>query len=422
MDGDASRYGRDRRGRNGGARCPGLYLVATPIGNARDITLRALDVLAAADVLAAEDTRRTRQLLAIHGLARGAGLVPYHDHNGAAQRPRLLAALAEGRSVALVSDAGTPLVADPGLPAGGRGDRRRAPGAGGARALRRSWRRWRWRGCRPTASCSRAFCRRGRRRGAGRWPSSRRCRRRSSSTSSPRRLGREPRPTWRRCSDRRAARRSAASSPSASRRPAAARSGSLAAEQAAAPEPRGEIVVVVGPPVAAAPPQATLDAAPRRGARAPCRSRTRRRRWRPSWACRADRSTPGRWRWRRNVNLAGGRRGLAETAVAGLCSAHADVASLLRGGGRRRAGVGGTPIHCRRRGRGGGGRALPRRGGTGPRDPLALPGGRARPRGGARRARSSSSRSRRGGPCRRGGQPAAMGADRRRRQPLTSPR
>lgn len=95
---------------------PGLYLVATPIGNARDLTLRALDVLAAADVLAAEDTRNTRRLLAIHGVRRppGGELLPYHDHNGPAQRPRLLAALAAGRSVALVSDAGTPLVADPG--------------------------------------------------------------------------------------------------------------------------------------------------------------------------------------------------------------------------------------------------------------------------------------------------------------------
>ena len=92
----------------------GLYLVATPIGNARDITLRALDVLAGADVLAAEDTRHTRKLLDIHGILRAGPVVPYHDHNGAAQRPRLLAALAEGRSVALVSDAGTPLVADPG--------------------------------------------------------------------------------------------------------------------------------------------------------------------------------------------------------------------------------------------------------------------------------------------------------------------
>ena len=94
---------------------PGLYLVATPIGNARDISLRALDVLAAADLLAAEDTRHTRRLLEIHGIRRPPrALLPYHDHNGAAQRPRLLAAMAAGRSVALVSDAGTPLVADPG--------------------------------------------------------------------------------------------------------------------------------------------------------------------------------------------------------------------------------------------------------------------------------------------------------------------
>ena len=98
-----------------GRLAPGLYLVATPVGHARDITLRALDILATADVLAAEDTRRTRQLLEIHGVAlAGRPLVPYHDHNGAAQRPKLLHHIAEGRSVALVSDAGTPLVADPG--------------------------------------------------------------------------------------------------------------------------------------------------------------------------------------------------------------------------------------------------------------------------------------------------------------------
>lgn len=94
---------------------PGLYLVATPIGNAGDITLRALDVLAMADVLAAEDTRNTRRLMDIHGIRLGdRPLVPYHDHNGPRMRPRLLADLAEGRSVAYVSDAGTPLVADPG--------------------------------------------------------------------------------------------------------------------------------------------------------------------------------------------------------------------------------------------------------------------------------------------------------------------
>ncbi len=95
---------------------PGLYLVATPIGNVRDITLRALDVLANADVLAAEDTRRTRQLLDLHGIALGGRrFLAYHEHNAAAQRPALLAALGAGRSVACVSDAGTPLVSDPGF-------------------------------------------------------------------------------------------------------------------------------------------------------------------------------------------------------------------------------------------------------------------------------------------------------------------
>lgn len=95
---------------------PGLHLVATPIGAARDITLRALDILGGAEVLAAEDTRTLRQLMAIHGIALGGRpLMAYHDHNGAAVRPRLLAALAGGQSVAYASEAGTPLVADPGF-------------------------------------------------------------------------------------------------------------------------------------------------------------------------------------------------------------------------------------------------------------------------------------------------------------------
>lgn len=94
---------------------PGLYFVSTPIGAARDITLRALDVLASADVIAAEDTRVTRRLMELHGVPlAGRSLIAYHDRNGAAQRPRLLSALAEGQSVAYASDAGTPLVADPG--------------------------------------------------------------------------------------------------------------------------------------------------------------------------------------------------------------------------------------------------------------------------------------------------------------------
>lgn len=94
---------------------PGLYFVSTPIGSARDITLRALDVLASADMIASEDTRTTRRLMELHGVpVDGRPMWPYHDHNGAAQRPRLMAALEEGRSVAYASDAGTPLVADPG--------------------------------------------------------------------------------------------------------------------------------------------------------------------------------------------------------------------------------------------------------------------------------------------------------------------
>lgn len=95
---------------------PGLHLVATPIGAARDITLRALDILSGADVLAAEDTRTLRHLMEIHGIALGGRpLVAYHDHNGETARPRLLAALDAGKSVAYASEAGTPLVADPGM-------------------------------------------------------------------------------------------------------------------------------------------------------------------------------------------------------------------------------------------------------------------------------------------------------------------
>ena len=94
---------------------PGLYLVGTPIGNARDITLRALDVLASAEVLAAEDTRSLRHLLDIHGIPLG-GRRPlaYHDHSGPRARARLLEALEAGRAVAFAAEAGMPLIADPG--------------------------------------------------------------------------------------------------------------------------------------------------------------------------------------------------------------------------------------------------------------------------------------------------------------------
>lgn len=94
---------------------PGLYLVATPIGNARDITLRALDVLAEADAIAAEDTRETLKLMRLHGIrTRGRPVVSYNDRNGPERRPQIMQWLREGLSVALCSDAGTPLIADPG--------------------------------------------------------------------------------------------------------------------------------------------------------------------------------------------------------------------------------------------------------------------------------------------------------------------
>ncbi len=98
-----------------GGLAPALYLVATPIGSARDITLRALDILRDADALAAEDTRTLRRLLEIHGVpVGGRPLVAYHDHSGPQTRERLLGLIGEGRAVAYVSEAGTPLVADPG--------------------------------------------------------------------------------------------------------------------------------------------------------------------------------------------------------------------------------------------------------------------------------------------------------------------
>jgi len=95
-----------------GSLAAGLYVVATPIGNLADITLRALAVLAQADVLYCEDTRHSRTLLAHYAIGRS--MRPYHEHNATRERPRVLADLAAGKSVALISDAGTPLISDPG--------------------------------------------------------------------------------------------------------------------------------------------------------------------------------------------------------------------------------------------------------------------------------------------------------------------
>jgi 16S rRNA (cytidine1402-2'-O)-methyltransferase len=91
-----------------------LYVVATPIGNLDDVTLRALAVLRDVDVIAAEDTRHTRQLLEHHGIAARGRLVAYHDHVEAERAGELVGRLVAGASIALVSDAGTPLIADPG--------------------------------------------------------------------------------------------------------------------------------------------------------------------------------------------------------------------------------------------------------------------------------------------------------------------
>ncbi len=97
----------------------GLYFVATPIGAARDITLRGLDILAAADLIAAEDTRTARKLMEIHGVALNQRqVVAFHDHSGDSASNRLVRAVQDGKSVAYVSEAGTPLVADPGFELG----------------------------------------------------------------------------------------------------------------------------------------------------------------------------------------------------------------------------------------------------------------------------------------------------------------
>lgn len=91
---------------------PGLYLIATPIGNLGDITLRALHGLMNLDVVYAEDTRVTKKLLTAYGIHRQLGI--YHDHNGEKMRPQILEQLAAGKSIGIVTDAGTPLISDPG--------------------------------------------------------------------------------------------------------------------------------------------------------------------------------------------------------------------------------------------------------------------------------------------------------------------
>ncbi len=148
-----------------GAGAGSLVLVATPIGNLGDITARALEGLKSADLIACEDSRVTAKLLQHAGIEKP--LLPYHDHNAEAMRPKLLARIAAGERVALVSDAGTPLISDPGyklvqaaVAAGLAVTMLPGPSAP-VMALA-------CRGCRATASCSAASCRPRARRGATR--------------------------------------------------------------------------------------------------------------------------------------------------------------------------------------------------------------------------------------------------------------
>ena len=98
---------------------PGLYMVATPIGSARDMTLRGLDILASADIIAAEDTRTARKLMDIHGVPLNQRkMVAFHDHSGQGEVNGLVKEIAAGKSIAYVSEAGTPLIADPGYELG----------------------------------------------------------------------------------------------------------------------------------------------------------------------------------------------------------------------------------------------------------------------------------------------------------------
>jgi len=112
---DVARHGRFGPMRDrGSSSIPGtLYVVSTPIGNLEDVTLRALRVLAEVDLIASEDTRQTRKLLQRHQIERP--LISYHEHNEARRTPGLVDRLLEGQSIALVTDAGTPLISDPGL-------------------------------------------------------------------------------------------------------------------------------------------------------------------------------------------------------------------------------------------------------------------------------------------------------------------
>ena len=237
----------------------GLHIVATPIGNMRDITLRALDVLQAADLIACEDTRVFAKLASHYGIA--APTVAYSDATQDANEPRIVRALAAGKRVALVSDAGMPLISDPGyrlvraaLAARPRRDLR-------ARPLRACRWRWRCRACRPTVSSSAASCRPRKASGAAPSPRWRRVPATLVFFEAPHRLaaslGRSRRALGR------AAGRGGARAHQAVRggAPRAARA-SLPRTMPRHPDVKGEIAIVIGPPGEEAAPQAgVLDEA-----------------------------------------------------------------------------------------------------------------------------------------------------------------
>ena len=132
-----------------------LYVVATPIGNLEDVTLRALRVLREVSLIAAEDTRRTARLLQHYSISTPT--TSLHEHNERAKTPALIARLRAGESIALVSDAGTPVVSDPGSAPGGRRARRRDPGRAGSGAKCGASPPFRPPACRDESSCSPAF-------------------------------------------------------------------------------------------------------------------------------------------------------------------------------------------------------------------------------------------------------------------------
>ena len=154
---------------------PGLHIVATPIGNLGDITLRALATLAGADLMACEDTRVTRKLLDRYDIATP--LTPYHDHNAATARPKLLQRLAAGEAIALVSDAGAPVICRFLIQIGPRRPGSRVCGNGASGSLGAARGVGQRRFARPISSSSAASCSRNKRRAARaslNWPASRR--------------------------------------------------------------------------------------------------------------------------------------------------------------------------------------------------------------------------------------------------------